>query len=499
MSSKVKSKKISVSKKGINSSNKVEDLIFGFDLFDSLPDMYFLLDANGEIIKLNKKAEEIIKADITPAPSNFLDLVDLCNREKVNNIFFQCISSGKISEIETQFLLGKKTIDVQLTFTIYKTSDDAKKLDSVFVVAKNITDLKAKEVELQRFFNIVESSLNPVQITDFQGKMIYVNPAFIKSSGYTKEELIGNNPRIFGSSKMPKKFWDKMWQTISSGKVWFGEIEDRRKNGEAYYTQLLISPIFDREQKVTGYFGIHRDLSEKRTLEKQLIQTQKMESIGTLAAGIAHEVGNPLASISALVQVAQRSTDEPFIKEKLDLVKSQVTRISKIIRDLVDFSRPSNFELQRVNINECLKEAIDITKVGTKAKDIEFQVKLSDDLPNLPLVADQLEQVFVNILLNAVDAINDLKNKTEEKRISIESALYEDEAVITFTDTGSGISENNLSKIFEPFFTTKSPGKGTGLGLWVSYGIIKSFQGNLEVNSNAGIGTRFTIKLPVEK
>ena len=113
--------------------------------------------------------------------------------------------------------------------------------------------------------------------------MIYVNPAFVKSSGYSKEELIGNNPKIFGSSKMPKKFWDKMWQTISSGNVWFGEIEDRRKNGEAFYTQLLISPIFDKEQKVTGYFGIHRDLSEKRTLEKQLIQTQKMESIGYLS------------------------------------------------------------------------------------------------------------------------------------------------------------------------------------------------------------------------
>jgi len=248
---------------------------------------------------------------------------------------------------------------------------------------------------------------------------------------------------------------------------------------------------------VTGYFGIHRDLSEKRTLEKQLIHTQKMESIGTLAAGIAHEVGNPLASISALVQVAQRNTEDTFIKEKLNLVKSQVTRISKIIRDLVDFSRPSSFELHRVNINECLKEAVEITKVGTKAKDIDFNVKLSDDLPNLPLVADQLEQVFVNILLNAVDAMNDLKNMTRDKSINIESFFSDDEVVITFTDTGGGISEENMNKIFEPFFTTKSHGKGTGLGLWVSYGIIKSFQGNIEVKSNSGIGATFTIKLPV--
>ena len=498
MRSTVNSKIKSATKKASKSSVEIEDPIFGFDLFDSLPDMYFLLDTNGEILKLNKRADEIIKANSISSPSNFLDLVDLCNREKVNNIFFQCVGFGKTTNIETQFLLDKKEIEVGISFSLHKFVVDGKKTEYIFAVAKDITEEKVREIELQRFFNIVESSLNPILITDLHGKMIYVNPAFVKSSGFSKEELIGKNPRIFGSGKLNKKFWDKMWQTISSGKVWFGEIEDRRKNGEPFYTQLLISPIFDKDEKVTGYFGIHRDLSEKRTLEKQLIHTQKMESIGTLAAGIAHEVGNPLASISALVQVAQRNTDEPFIKEKLDLVKSQVTRISKIIRDLVDFSRPSNFELQRVNINECLKEAVEITKVGTKAKDIDFNVMLSDELPNLPLVADQLEQVFVNILLNAVDALNEVKDNKREKSIRIESALYEDEAIITFTDTGSGISEENLTKIFEPFFTTKSQGKGTGLGLWVSYGIIKSFQGNLEVRSNHDMGTTFTVKLPVE-
>ena len=499
MRSSLKSKKITSVIESDDSVTLNENPLFGFDLFDSLPDMYFLLDANGEILKMSKKAVKIIKPSQNFSPKNFLDLVDLPNREKVNNIFFKCISFGQTTDIETQFLIAQKEIEVRISFSSYKLNIEKKKNEYVFAVAKDITEEKVREIELQRFFNIVESSLNPVLITDLNGKMIYVNPAFIKASGYNKNELIGKNPRIFGSGKLSKKFWDKMWQTISSGKVWFGEVEDRKKNGEPFYTQLLISPIFDKDEKVTGYFAIHRDLSEKRTLEKQLIHTQKMESIGTLAAGIAHEVGNPLASISALVQVAQRSTDEPFIKEKLDLVKSQVTRISKIIRDLVDFSRPSNFELQRVNINECLKEAVEITQVGTKAKTIDFSVKLSADVPNLPLVADQLEQVFVNILLNAVDAINEVKDDKKEKRISIESAFFKDEAVITFTDTGSGISEANLTKIFEPFFTTKSKGRGTGLGLWVSYGIIKSFQGKLEVQSNTGLGTTFTIKLPVDK
>jgi len=497
MRSSLNPKKISASPKSTDTKPTNKNPLFGFEVFDSLPDMYFLLDVTGEITRMNKKAEKIAGKNLEINQTNFLDLIGPGNREKVNKIFFTCISSGKTTEIETQFQLVKKEIEIRISFSFYKFSFDNRKFEYVFAVAKDITEEKAKEIELQRFFNIVESSLNPILITDLNGKMIYVNPAFIKASGFSKYELIGKNPRVFGSGKHPKKFWDKMWQTISAGKVWFGEIEDRKKNGEPFYTQLLISPIFDKEEKVTGYFGIHRDLSEKRTLEKQLIHTQKMESIGTLAAGIAHEVGNPLASISALVQVARRSSNDPFISEKLDLVKNQVTRISKIIRDLVDFSRPSDFELQRVNINECLKEAVEITKVGTKSKNIVYTVKLSDAVPSLPLVADQLEQVFVNILLNAVDAINEVKDQ-REKSITIESELTKDEAIINFTDTGSGIQEENLNKIFEPFFTTKSQGKGTGLGLWVSYGIIQSFQGNIEVQSKPGQGTTFTIKLPID-
>jgi signal transduction histidine kinase len=223
-----------------------------------------------------------------------------------------------------------------------------------------------------------------------------------------------------------------------------------------------------------------------------------MESIGTLAAGIAHEVGNPLASISALVQVAQRVTTDPFVNEKLGLVKSQVTRISKIIRDLVDFSRPSNYELELTDINKVVKEAVEITKVGTKAKDIIFETELTKDVPMLPLIADQIQQVFVNILLNAVDAIVEKKRDGKTNKISVKSANNGDEISLTFSDTGTGIKEENLAKVFEPFFTTKKEGRGTGLGLWVSYGIIKSFQGDIKIKSKINEGTTFIIKLPTQ-
>jgi PAS domain S-box-containing protein len=468
---------------------------FDFTLFDGFPDMYFLVNENFDIKMYNRTASERLGLK-EKKPELFFDYVELCDRSEAEDIYKKSLTFQKPDDIETRLFLNKRFVNVKLTFVPISNNGFNEKL--VLVTARDITEEKDKETDLIRFYNVAENTVNPLQITDLTGKMIYVNKAFEKASGYSKEELLGKNPRIFGSGKNSKKFWDKMWDTISSGKEWVGEVENQKKNGEPYFTQLLISPILDKEGKVAGYFGIHRDLTEKRTLERQLIHTQKMESIGTLAAGIAHEVGNPLASISALVQVAQRTSNDPFINEKLGLVKSQVTRISKIIRDLVDFSRPSNYELELTDVNKVIREAVEITKVGTKAKDIIFETILNSDIPFLPLIADQIQQVFVNILLNAVDAIVEKKKLSTKEKISVKSDCDGDYLNLTFSDTGVGIKEENLVKAFEPFFTTKKEGKGTGLGLWVSYGIVKSFQGDIKIESKINEGTSFIIKLPIQ-
>lgn len=469
-----------------------KDYKFDFGFFDRFHNMCFIVSPEGEILEKNNMAHEKLNSF---TDKNFFELFEKKDKDKFIKIFNDSVLNDKNEEIETKFIIDNKTIDVDIFITPNIDSSEENK-NSCFILAKDITEQKQKELDLLRFFNIAENTVNPLQITDLNGKMIYVNPAFVKASGYEKEELLGKNPNIFSSKKHSKRFWSRMWDTINKGKVWVGEVENRRKSGEPFYTQVLISPIINSKSEVAGFFGIHRDLSEKRTLEKQLIHTQKMESIGTLAAGIAHEVGNPLASISALVQVALRYSTEDLVKEKLELVKNQVNRISKIIRDLVDFSRPSNYELKLTDINKNIIEAVEITKVGVKAKDLVFDLDLSENIPMLPLVADQIQQVFVNILLNAVDAI--LESDKKEKRLTISSEIFEDEVILTFSDTGTGISEENLIKIFEPFFTSKKEGKGTGLGLWVSYGIIKSFQGDIKVTSELGKGATFTITLPIQ-
>ncbi len=470
---------------------------FDFEFFDFFEGMCFIITVDGKILSCNKAAEKKLRTNLIN--TNLLEIVEDSEKESLETAVKQCIELNKYLEHSSKLKTDASQIFIEMFLCPYSLGEDgADRTNHCFVLANNITLKKEREEDLQRFFYVAENTVNPLQITDTEGRMIYVNPAFLKVSGYTREELIGENPKVFGSKKQLKRFWGEMWSTIKSGKVWIGDVENKKKNGEPFFTQLLISPILDNDQKVTGYFGIHRDLSEKKTLEKQLIHTQKMESIGTLAAGIAHEVGNPLASISAIVQVAQRYTTDELVKEKLELVKNQVNRISKIIRDLVDFSRPSNFELQLTDINKNISEAVEITKVGVKAKDIQFELDLNANIPLLHLVADQIQQVFVNILLNAADAI--LESPKKDKKIIIKSELFDnDEVIITFTDNGTGISDENIPKIFEPFFTTKKEGRGTGLGLWVSYGIIKSFQGDIKVSSVRGQGTIFTIELPIHK
>jgi PAS domain S-box-containing protein len=471
---------------------------FDFDLFNSLQDMCFILSDTGEILDMNISGT--IKLEI---PSDqvdgkqFFSLIETDYVEPVKVTFNNCVKYNRSGNTYGKFKVSDRILDANIVFTPSQQSLNGESKLFFFVIAHDVTEDKQREMELLRFYKVAENTVNPLQITDINGRMIYVNPAFVEASGYLREELLGKKPSLFGSGKYSKKFWKKMWDTISSGKVWVGEIENKRKNGEPFYTQLLISPIISPDGKVWGFFGIHRDMSEKRMLEQQLIHTQKMESIGTLAAGIAHEVGNPLASISALVQVVLRTTSDDFVKDRLGLVRSQVTRISKIIRDLVDFSRPSDYELQVINLNESIKEAVEIVRVGARTKDIEFILELNNDMPLLPLISDQVQQVFINILINAVDSMTEPSQGTKKKQIKIQSHVENEKIVLKFTDTGSGIEEKNFSKIFEPFYTTKKPGKGTGLGLWVSYGIIKSFQGNIEVESTPGEYTTFIITLPV--
>ncbi len=456
-------------------------------VLDLVPDMCFVLRSDLTIVDCNRRARAV--TGISTTVLGTVKFPALLTSDSTQPPFDTLGGINGFSETEVRFRqAGRRAMDVLVSVRCIETNDDR----LFFVFGRDISESKQRELDLLRFSNVVHYTVNPIQITDAQGRMIYVNPAFERATGYSKEELIGQNPSVISSKKYTKEFWGRVWASISAGQVWNSEVENRRKDGTPIFAQLLISPIMDMDGKVVGYLGSHRDITEQKALEQQLMHSQKMESIGTLAAGIAHEVGNPLTSISSIVQVLQRTITDEFARDKLGLVQAQVHRITKIIRDLVDFSRPSNYQVQPTNVVKVLTDSVEIVKMGKKAKQVTFSTNVRHQIPIMPLVPDQLAQVFINILLNSVDAL-----QGKPGTITTDFERDDNSVLVTITDDGEGIPAENLSKVFEPFFTTKRAGEGTGLGLWVSYGIIRSFRGDITISSERGKGTSFRIQVPL--
>ncbi len=454
-------------------------------VMDLMPEIILIIEKSGRIIDWNRQAGESFGLRRGDRTATIERLVAAGQSDEVLHrlTLSQVVPSEEVRVVRSDGSI----IDVRYEIKpLHGPKGEVR-----VMIGRDITLDKQKELDLLRFSNVIQHTINPIQITDASGKMVYVNPAFERASGYTREELIGQNPRVLSSGKHGREFWGGVWKHISSGKLWTGRVENRRKDGGPFFTELVISPIMEPSGKVIGFLGAHRDITEQIILEQQLVRSQRMESIGTLAAGIAHEVGNPLTAISSLVQVLQRTVQDQFATEKLGLINSQINRIAKIIRDLVDFSRPSTHVSKPTDLNQILNDALNIVKYGKKVKDVTFSLDLDAQLPTIRIVPDQIVQVFINVLMNAVDAL-DGKPGT----ITVSSRTFDSVIDVAVSDTGKGITEGEIEKIFEPFYTTKGVGRGTGLGLWVSYGIVKSFNGDILVESIPGEGSLFTIRLP---
>lgn len=259
-------------------------------------------------------------------------------------------------------------------------------------------------------------------------------------------------------------------------------------NQKDKYFQVTTAPVRREDGEIHGYIRLVQDVTEMKKMEEQIIHAEKLASIGRLAAGIAHEIGNPLTSIFSFVQILREIEEDSFKRESLETIYFHIHRISEILKQLSGFSKMPAGEMKECQINGLIDSSIKLIQYDKKAKDIEVVKELSPSLPNIIADGNQLSQVFVNLVLNAIDAMPD------GGRLTVRSMLLDGNIVVQVEDTGIGIPREELPKIFDPFYTTKE--KGTGLGLAVSYNIIKKMNGTLTAESEAGKGTTFTITLP---
>ncbi|GEM_PF-453457 len=376
----------------------------------------------------------------------------------------------------------------------------------------DITDRKNADAERERLIRAIEQSSETIVITDAAGMILYVNPEFTKSTGYAREEALGQNARILQSGMHEKVFYRQLWERLRSGKTWGGKIVNKRKDGSLFIEQANIAPVRDEAGSIVNFVAVKRDITqqlrteeEKTALQEQLMHAQKIESIGRLAGGVAHDFNNMLQAILGYTEMAleQVPQGQP-LRDDLAEIKKAAQRSSDLTRQLQTFARKQPVSPVPLDINAAVENMSGMLSrlIG---ENIRLEWKPDPCLGSVMMDPGQMDQIVANLCVNARDAVG------ASGRITVATANVEvssDEArqldgispgayvKLSISDDGPGMPPDVRARIFEPFFTTKPIGQGTGLGLSIVYGSVKQNSGAIRVDSAPGKGTAFQIYLP---
>ena len=389
--------------------------------------------------------------------------------------------------------------------TDYQPTDDDRRILGIIASAIGNEDTrKQAEAELNRLMTAIEQTPESVVITDTEGRILYVNPVFERVTGYSRAEVIGQNPRLLKSNRQDSAFYRQLWGKISAGEVWRGRFINKKKDGTLFTEDAVIAPVRDEKGAVTNHIAIKRDISHELELEVQYRQTQKIDSIGRLAGGVAHDFNNILAVICGHTELAlaQLSPDAP-LRSNLECIQESADHAANLTRQLLAFGRGQVIEPRRINLNELI---VNLNKMLRRliGEDIKLVTQTAPDLGQIKADPGQIEQVLLNLVVNARDAMPDggtLTIRTDNVTLDEDYARSHlispgDYVMVSVSDTGVGMTDEVKQHVFEPFFTTKEQGKGTGLGLATCFGIIQQSNGHIHSDSQVDKGTQFKIYLP---
>jgi len=391
---------------------------------------------------------------------------------------------------------------------------------------ENKLRLRNEEIE-----TIVHGIQDFILVITPEKEITEVNESFLRQMHYSRDEVIG---------RKCYEVFQRVTQKSSNCHI-VCPLEDVIRNkraaqrilsrvgadGKPRYAELTIFPIWEKEGKISKFIEISRDITKRkkeeeeitRRLEKmvekrtkqlketheKLLHQDKIASLGKLSASVVHEINNPIAGILNMIKLIQRIINEgPLGKNEmdqfnryLDLMERETRRTSRIVSNLLAFSRQSKMELMRLNLNKLIEQILILNLNLLKINAVKVEKRFDPDLPDFVGSADQLQQVFMNIVSNAAEAMETRGGGV--LTIATRHALKEGKILVTFKDTGGGMSDEDRQKVFEPFFTRKKKGKGVGLGLSVAYGIIQEHGGSISVRSKPGQGATFSIELPLKQ
>ena len=406
--------------------------------------------------------------------------------ERLDTAVKRAMATGEPYELDLE--LARPTISTRWVVARGEARRDASgAICGLRGTAQDITERRLLEEQMRRSATAIEQLAETIMVTDLTGTIEYVNPAFTRLTGYSREEAVGKNPRILNSGKQSSAFYREMWDTLLRGEVWHGHVVNRRKDGTLFEEDATISPVRDDSGAVAHYVAVKRDVTQEAALEAQLRQSQKMEAVGRLAGGIAHDFNNLLQAMLSHTQLLRRAPERAAAD--LAELEAQIRRGAALTRQLLLFSRHEQARREPIDLNDVVREA-----GGLLRRLVRENVEVVVETPEGPVVAaadrGQLDQVLMNLTLNAADAMPD------GGRLTIRAGTTGDDAWLAVQDTGHGIPEAIRDKVFEPFFTTKPAGHGTGLGLSVVHGIVAEHGGRTELESAVGAGTTVRVLLP---
>jgi len=474
-------------------------------IIEAAPTAIIGLDLDGNVHSVwNPAAEKMLGWSAQEAFGHPLPSVPLDHQEEFTR-FRERIRKGlTLDGVE---VCRQRRDGTPIDYSIYASPlhDAQGNISGNIAVLVDITGRKRVEESVRKLSQAIEQSPVSIIITDTQGSIEFVNNTFTRITGYTFEEVRGQNPRIFKSGETSVEEYRSFWKTISAGGVWQGEFHNRKKNGELFWELATIAPIRDSDHAITHYVAIKEDITGRKKLEEKLRQTQRMEAIGQLAGGVAHDFNNMLGVIIGYAELALKKVawDDP-LHEALDRILAAGLRSSEVTRQLLAFARKQTIIPKIIDINETVEGMLKLFRrlIG---EDIDLAWHPGKNLWPVKMDSTQIDQILANLCINARDAITGVGKVTIETQKAVLDEAYCDEhkgfspgeyVMLAVSDSGCGMDQRTIEKIFEPFFTTKGVGRGTGLGLATVYGIVKQNAGFINVYSEVGQGSTFKIYLP---
>ncbi len=459
-------------------------------LIDSVQDVVFTLSPDGKITSLNPAFEKITgwrRDEWLGRP--FAGLVHPDDLPTILRLFDRFLSGAASGLFEVRVRTndgGWRTGEfngVQLAVH--------GEVVGVLGTGRDITERKREGEERRKLAAAVEQSAEAILITDPEGTIEYVNPAFERITGYAASEAVGKNPRILKSGRHADTFYAEIWATLKRDQPWSGRLVNRRRDGKPIEVDATISPVRDPVGRIEHFVAVQRDVTLEAEMENRLRQAQRIEAVGKLAGGVAHDFNNLLQAMLSQTQIVGARADDPeLVAGTVTELEQHIRRGAALSRQLLLFSRRETAKPESLDLNEVIGDALQLLRRLVR-ENIAFVVELANEL--LPVVADrgQLDQVLMNLVLNAADAM------PGGGRLGIRSGADGEATVwLSVEDTGHGVPKEIRDRIFEPFFTTKSNEEGSGLGLSVVHGIVTQHRGSVVLEDRAGGGSIFRVVLP---